>query len=83
MRSIYKPETKTRSTRRFIGWDELSYIRYIWKLEARIEKLLGVRRLCWKRVAGGYIYTQRTEENPAEPEYPDDIEDWDDEDLEE
>lgn len=25
-----------------------------------------------------YIYTQRTEENPAEPVYPDDIEDWDD-----
>jgi hypothetical protein len=33
-----------------------------------------------------YTHTARQEENPAEPEYPDDIEDWDDfedDDLEE
>src|SRR4030042_2079551 len=37
---VGKPETKTRerSTRRFIGWDDLSYILYIWKLEAKIKK---------------------------------------------
>jgi hypothetical protein len=77
---------KPDSTGKYLHGDSDSFLENESKREREREKM---KKKIWLEGSikedgeSSTVPRETMEENPAEPEYPDDIEDWDDEDLEE